>query len=160
MASFSSSIYTGQLGSAGSSLNAASGFPLKRDAQGNLECLRVEYALAGTEATGDTLNLGILPIGAKVIPSLSKIVCEDPGTALTVSVGDSTVAARYCNGAALTTAHDDFFTKLPSVTAVAAQYVPVEITDSLKTLVATLVLVTAPTAGAKITFYIVFVDKN
>lgn len=158
MPTFSSSMYTGQIGAAGSSLNAPTAFPLGRDAQGALQCLRIEYALS-TEATADVINLGVLPIGAKVLPSFCRIVCEDPGTALTLDIGDVLDTDRYCDGAALTTAHDVSFTGAPSVTAVAAQYVPYEVVDGSKYLTAQVVLATALTNAAKITFYIVFVLK-
>jgi hypothetical protein len=160
MPSFNTALYAAQAVTAGGSANASASFPQKQTSSGDVRILRIEHALVGTEATADTVNLAVLPIGAKVLPAYSKIVCEDPGTALTVDIGHAGNADAYCDGAALTTAHDDFWTKLPSVTAVAAQYVPEVVTEANKVLVATLVLVTVPTAGAKITFYVAFVDTN
>lgn len=157
MTAFSSSIYTGQTGTAGASANAASGFPLAQMAQGKLRYTIVQYAL-GAESTNDTINLCKLRIGAKVIPSMSKIVCEDPGTALTLDIGHAGNTDAYCDGAALTTAHDDFWTKLPSVTAVAAQYVPEAVTAGNETVLATVVLATALTSAAKVTFYVAWIE--
>jgi hypothetical protein len=52
---------------------------------------------AGLAAT-DIINLIKLPSRAKVVPHLSKLVAENPGTALIIDVGDSEDADRYIDG--------------------------------------------------------------
>jgi hypothetical protein len=154
MASFNTTAYGQQIGAGASPI-----YPKASTANGKLRYAAIPYTLAGTEATNDTINLIRLKAGAIPLPSLSKIVCEDPGTALTLDIGFASNLDSLCDGAALTTAHDDFFTKLPSVTAVAAQYVPAAIAAGDEILVATIVLATVPTAGAKLLFLIAYIDE-
>jgi hypothetical protein len=157
MSTFASALYTGQTGSAGASQNAAAGYPSAQMDSGKLRYTIVQYAL-GAESTNDTINLCRLPLGAKVLPTFSKIECEDPGTALTLDIGDAGDADRYLDGAALTTAHTAVFPSLPSTTAVAAQTVPYAIAAGNEVVKATVVLATALTSAAKITFYIAWVE--
>lgn len=95
MANFNTTLYTGQLGGAGASLNAPAGFPLAKVALGKLRIVEIPYVLAGTEAANDIINLTILRPGARVIAALSKVVCQDPGTTLTVQIGDASNRSRY-----------------------------------------------------------------
>lgn len=158
MPSFNTPLYNAQIGTAGQT--PAVSYPLAEYVAGKVRYAIVPYSLAGTEATNDLLYLVKLKIGAVVIPSLSRIVCEDPGTALTLDIGFLSNPDALCDGAALTTAHDVSFTLAPSVTATAAQYVPVPIASSADSVIyATIVLATVPTAGAKLLFLIAYVDE-
>lgn len=57
-------------------------------ASGEVEFAVVEYTLAGTEATGDVINVCLLPAGAIPLPHLSGVLVKtDPGTALTIDLG-------------------------------------------------------------------------
>ena len=46
------------------------------------------YTLLGTEAATEIIELVDLPAGCVVVPALCSAVCADPGTTLTVDVGD------------------------------------------------------------------------
>lgn len=157
MPTFNTSRYSAQIGSAGASPAAA--FPLAEFIGGKLRYAVIEYALAGTEVANDLINLVRLKRGAVPIPALSRIVCEDPGTALTIDIGFASNDDALCDGAALTTAHDVSFTGAPSVTAVAAQYVPAAIAAGDEVIFATVKTATALTAGAKLLFLIAYVDE-
>lgn len=50
--------------------------------------LDVSYTLAGTEVANDVIVLALLPKGARVIAERIAIYCADPGTALTLDIGD------------------------------------------------------------------------
>ncbi len=157
MPSFNTVKYGRQIGSAGAS--PSSTYPGAKAITGKVRYAHIEYALLGTEVANDTINIVRLKAGAQVIPSLCRIVCEDPGTALSLDVGFASNVDALCDGAALTTAHDVSFTGAASVTAVAAQYVPVDIAVGDEVIFATLTLATALTAGAKLLFLIAYVDE-
>jgi len=157
MATFNSVKYGNQIGSAGAS--PASTYPIAKVITGKVRYALIEYALAATEAAADTINLVKLKAGARVIPSLCRIVCEDPGTALSLDVGFASNPDALCDGAALTTAHDVSFTGAASVTAVAAQYVPVDIAAGDEVIYATVTVATSLTAAAKLLFLIAYVDE-
>jgi len=157
MPTFNSDNYAAQVGSAGASPAAA--YPLAKNIAGKLRYAVIPYALAGTEIANDIINLVRFKVGSKVISSLSRIVCEDPGTALTIDIGFASNADALCDGAALTTAHDVSFTGAASVTAVAAQYIPVDIASGDEVIFATVKTATTLTAGAKLLFLIAYVDE-
>lgn len=96
MATYNSTLYTAQIGTAGASANAAAAFPAAKNAFGKLRYVQVPYALAGTEAANEFIYLTLLKPGDRVIAALSKVICEDPGTTLTLQVGDASNADRYC----------------------------------------------------------------
>ncbi len=74
----------------------------KNIASGEVEFAVVQYALAGTEAANDVIDLCILPAGVTPVPQLSKITCgADPGTTLTMHVGTAAAASGWINGAVL-----------------------------------------------------------
>lgn len=157
MPTFNSPRYASQVGSAGGS--PASGYPLAKLSAGKKRIAVVPYTLAGTEAASDIINLIRLKPGAVVIPSESRIVCEDPGTALTIDVGFASNDDALCDGAALTTAHDVTFTSAASVTATAQQYVPAALAVGDEVIFATVRTATSLTAGAKLLFLIAYLDE-
>ena len=56
-------------------------------ASGRVEFAYIPYALAGTEAANDIINLCVLPAGAVPIVPLCHVTCSaDPGTTLTLDV--------------------------------------------------------------------------
>lgn len=72
------------------------------DNGGLLLFYNVEVALTSGVAANDTFQLIDLPPGAVIVPELSYIAATgDPGTTLTLDVGDSGDADRYCDGANL-----------------------------------------------------------
>lgn len=154
MPTFNTPTYLLQIGSGASPL-----LPQANFANAKLRYATIRYALAGTEATADILNLVRLKPGVVILPQLSKITCEDPGTALTLDIGFASNPDALCDGAALTTAHDVFFTGAPSVTAVDQQYNPVALAAGDELIYATLVLVDTPTAGAEIVITLAYLDE-
>lgn len=162
MTTWNSDIYLGQTGTAGASANAASKYPTQQNEQGKLRITLVPYTLS-TESTNDIIRLTRVKPGTKILSTVSRIVCEDPGTALTLDIGFASNPDALCDGAALTTAHDVTWTGAPSTTVVANQYVPAAIAVTADTatdvdIYATVVLATAPTAGAKILFQIAWLE--
>lgn len=84
-------------------LRGASGLADATKFQGNVRYLFATLTLASAMAANDTFDIGPkLPAGARVLPQLSKFTCHaDPGTTLTIDIGDSSDADRYCDGAVL-----------------------------------------------------------
>jgi len=72
------------------------------DNGGILLFYNVEVACTSGVAANDTFQLFDLPPGAVIVPELSKITASgDPGTTLTIDVGDAGDPDRYCDGANL-----------------------------------------------------------
>lgn len=158
MATFNSTRYGLQIGSAGAS--PAAGFPLSEYIGGKLRFAVIEYALAGTETANDIINLVRLKRGAVVLPSFSRIVHQDCGDALTLDIGFASNDDALCDGAALgTNAGDVTFTGAGSVTATAQQYNPATIASGDEVIFATVKTATNLTAGAKLLFLIAYVDE-
>jgi len=116
--------------------------------------LTVSYTMLGTEAAADVINLGILPEGAVIDPTLSSITGDGVATTCTIDVGDDddTTAAdadRYADGLDCAAAGIDLF----SANASAARLTPYALQkDSvIKATFATLV---TPVAGKKLLFRI------
>ncbi len=154
MPTFNSTLYNQQLG-----VGATPSYPQAKLQNGKLRYMSVLYPLAGTEIANDIINLGRLKAGAIVVPSLSRIVCEDPGTALTIDIGFASNDDALCDGAALTTAHDVSFTGAPSVTAVAAQYTPTPLAAGDELLFITVKTATSLTAAAKLLIEVAYIDE-
>ena len=152
MASFNTDIYAAQAGSAGASPSAT--FPLARDAGGKLRYLIVPYTVDGAEATGDTINLGKLKVGAKVIPSLCRVKSEAAFDANDVNIGTAANANSFADALDTTNAALD----QPFVGG-DNQYAPAVITKGDEDVIATLVAVTTSTAGQLALFLIAYVDE-
>lgn len=154
MPTFNTSRFTAMTGSAGASPSAA--YQLSKFTQGKERTAIIPYTLVGTEAANDIINIIRLKEGAVVIPNRCRVVCEDPGTALTLHVGYASSATGLCQSLALTTAHDLAFT---SGTAVANQYNPQPLVYADRDIFATVTVATALTAGAKLLFVIAYMDE-
>jgi len=89
---------------------------------GGLKSLQAAYTLAGSEAANDVLYLAKLPSGAMVIPSLSSVYCPDPGTTLTLDVGDEADADRYADAIVLSAGGSVKFDSVLPVAAITAPY--------------------------------------
>ncbi|MFN0129243.1 MAG: hypothetical protein ACKV19_21450 [Verrucomicrobiales bacterium] len=112
-----------------------------------LHVAAINYKLKGTEATNDTLNVIKLPKGAQVVPGLSYVHCDDPGTTLTVSVGVSGAATKYSTAMTLSSGGLVRFT--PGV-------VDPENLAAMTDILATLASVDTPTAGADLWFVLAY----
>jgi hypothetical protein len=153
MPNFNTSLYSAQSGSAGSS--PASGYPLARDAGGKLRFLVIPYTVDGAEASGDTITLGKLKAGAKVIPSLCRVISDTGFDVSDMNVGISGNDNKYADALdTLDTASDINF-------GVAGDnaYVPTAVADGGETLIATLVTVVTSTAAGKALFLIAYLDE-
>ena len=84
-------------------LRGASGLTDPTLYQGSVRYAIATLTLSSSMAANDTFDVcPDLPAGARILPQLSKFVCHaDPGTTLTIDIGDSTDADRYCDGAVL-----------------------------------------------------------
>lgn len=112
------------------------------DDGGDLRFWNVEVALTTATAANDTFQLIDLPPGAVLVPELCSISASaDPGITLTIDVGDSGDADRYCDGAnlgALSAAGIVQFTAPAIPAAVFTPYRPTDVTR---------IYATAATAG-------------
>jgi hypothetical protein len=69
---------------------------------GKLHVERHEYVLTDAEAQADTIDICWLPTGAVVVPHLSAVACSgDPGTTLTLDIGDSSNPDRFADAIVL-----------------------------------------------------------
>lgn len=163
MPTFNTTLYAAQIGAAGASLNAQATYPFAKNAFGKLRIIQIPYVLAGTEATGDFLNLTVLKQGDRVVVGLSFLFCEDPGTTLTAIVGDLSDDDRYATTMTLSAGGVFPFYSTPGVNL----YVPADVQVPVPPVAATdqtvvkmkLASVSVPTAGAKIMIYLAVVAE-
>lgn len=153
MADFYSDIYDAQNGSAGSS--AAVGYPLARDAGGKLRYLIIPYTVDGAEASGDIIYLGKLKAGAKVIPSLSRVISDTGFDVDDLNIGISGNTNKYADDIDTLDVASDINFGVAGDNA----YAPTAVASGGETLVAELVNVVTTTAAGKVLFLIAFVDE-
>lgn len=130
-------------------------------AGGKLRVFTVAYALLGTEAATDTLQICRLPKGFTLNASLSTITLADPGTTLTLDIGDSDTSGvgaaadpdRYADGLVLSAGGTVGLASALATFGVAAT-VPYK-TGSECDLVVTIDSANTLTAAAKVIFQIV-----
>lgn len=156
MANFSTSLYSAQIGAAGSSANALATFPRARDAFGKERIVQITYTMAGTEVTNDTINLTKLKQGDRVLAARSSYACEALGTAVTVKIGDASNSNRYSGTLTFTSIAAGFF----SSAAGTDLYVPTDVVTiptppaDQSVVLLTFVGVTTPTAGKKFIIFL------
>lgn len=97
-------LFDSQVGVAGQSQAAT--YKTAKTANAKVRMVTIEYSVpsAALPAAGDIISLTKLDLGARVIAALSSIVCEDPGTTLTMHVGDLSNPKRYTASAVLSAA--------------------------------------------------------
>ena len=136
-ATYNSPLHTAQL----AALANGAARPKARAHGGTLHTLRVAYSLSATteETEDDVINLGFLPPGATVLPGLSYVDCEDPGTTLVLKVGITGNPAAFADGITLSSGGNIRFT---SGTLPASALVPITTTEN------TLVFATVASADA------------
>jgi hypothetical protein len=153
MADFNSSIITKTL--AVDSGRQSAGLVDGDDVTGVVLMATVNYTLAGTEATSDTIQLVDLPLGAVVLPQNSYCTTSaDPGTTLTFNVGDAGSATRYANGIVLSAGGCIPFTNTNIPTAACTQYRIA--TQTNQRIIATVASAASLTAAVKVTFTIAY----
>jgi hypothetical protein len=128
-------------------------------ASGDIRYAEFTYTFDGTEAaSGDTIEIGDIPVGSVVIPELSKIANEASmgGSALAITkIGDASDDDRY---SATSISVNSSTAGVTNVTpAVGASVIPrFVVTSATKRLVATFTRTNAATAGKKIAFIIAY----
>ena len=131
--------------------------PRPNQAGGGVQMAVVPYALVGTEAAADKINLCVLPAGAIPIPGLSFVDCAVPasgeGAALTLDIGYASNPDALADGIALTAGGHVLLT---SGTMPADALVPAGLGTSDTTLVATVASATGLTAEAKVVIHIAY----
>lgn len=97
-------LFDSMVGIAGQS--QAVGYKSVKSAYAKHRIIPIEYSpvSASLPAAGDIISLAKLNQGARVIAALSSIVCDDPGTTLTLHVGDLSNPKRYTASAVLSAA--------------------------------------------------------
>jgi hypothetical protein len=151
MADFYSDIAEAQNTAASQFGNAA---PTPGLVSGELQFARATVTLAGTETASDTIYLVKLPKGARVIPHLCNIVCDDPGTTLTGNVGDAADPDRY--GSAIALGVGGSFSLDELLTAPKADYKVGDAATDDGWIIFDPTTVDTLTANAKVIFTIVF----
>lgn len=152
MSNFNSPIYTKQVGSAGGSPSA--GFPLAKDVAGKLRYLIVPYVVDGAEASGDTITLGKIKVGAKVIPALSRVVSDTGFDISDMDIGIAGNINKYADALdTLDTSSDISF----GIAGDSARAPVAETADVA--VIATLTTVVTTTEGGLALFLIAYVDE-
>lgn len=148
MANINSTVLTGQ-----TSPSSSNPLPAAVYQNGKLRYAVIEATIASLGSSSDTFSLVRLQTGARVVPGLSKIICESPGTTVTGTIGDAGSATRYMTSKALGgSAQDIFWSSAPG----AAAYVSYEIAAGNETIVWTSSTIGTPTTTAKIVFLVAY----
>jgi hypothetical protein len=161
MANFYSSVYQAQNNVSSANVASAAspsvGYKTSQTVFGKLRYTVVPWTLSNTTANADIFYLCTLRLGAQVLPPLCRVVRSDPGTALSLSFGDSTDAVRYCNAIDISAAGDGAFTA--GATAATEQYAPTPIIyANQQNIIATASAVNTLTNGATLLFLIASLD--
>jgi hypothetical protein len=123
---------------------------------GNIVLLEATHTATGTEAaTGDSIIVADLPIGAIVIAEDIRVACEASlgGSDVEIAaIGDAVDADRYGTAAELNSSTATNATPTPNIAAsVVTRFV---VTAATRTVIATVTRTNALTAGKKIKFRI------
>jgi len=150
MASFNASNYQGAVTSLANRLES-------RNVEFTVKYKKASYTSIATQAANDTINLAVLPKGCIVIPSLSFIRRNGAAAAtLTIDVGDSGDADRYCDGLDAAAAGVGAFTT-PAVPDGAIN--PYTLTADT-VIVAKIATITTPAVGVALEFLIAYQDLS
>jgi hypothetical protein len=127
--------------------------PNPNQAGGGVQMAVVPYALVATEAANDIINLCILPAGAILLPGLSFVDCEDPGTTLTADIGYASNPDALADGITLSNGGHVLFTSgtMPSDALVPAALAAADIA-----IYATVATASTLTAAKKVVFNIAY----
>jgi len=150
MTTFNSELYSSQ------SYSKISDRPEVLDA---VQFVDAAYVISGSEVAGDIIKIAKLDGNVKLIPQLTTIYCDDPGTALTVALGTGTSGASTGSldtgidvkaGGAFTAGDGTAGTEWVSPSVLTS---PVDLT-------ATVVTASGLTAGADVVFRAAYQAKN
>ena len=129
------------------------------DANGKLTVATAQVTLTSATAANDILTLipaGLLPIGAVVVPQLSSVTCSDPGTTLTLDIGDAGDTDAYADGIVLSTGGQVAFTSGTKPAAVAS---PIRLAAAADAIYATVMSADTVTNNTVLTFLIAYRSK-
>lgn len=150
MATYQTNVAALQLPALGKDWKRAAGVKVT----GDVGIAFATYTLLGTETAADFIEIVNLPDGTRVLPHLCKIVAEDPGTALSGTVGDAVDPDRYSTALALDAG--GVFDFAGATDGALEPYLNLDNTSILFDIT----VATALTAGKKVTFYIAFVSES
>jgi hypothetical protein len=68
---------------------------------GGLAMIERVYRLLGSEVVGEFIRICRNPVRAKLVPHLSAVCCDNPGTTLTLDIGDAENPDRYADAIVL-----------------------------------------------------------
>lgn len=127
-------------------------------ASGDVEVAVFQYPLSsGTEeVANDVILLGILPVGAIVIPALSSVYCADPGTTLTLDVGFEGNPDAFADGITLSSGGRVEFTSGTAPSALTPEPITVGTTYPDGTVYATVASASTLTDAVVLTFTIAY----
>lgn len=108
--------------------------------------------LTAETTANDLLELVDLPAGVEVVPQLSHVTLPNPGTTLTVDIGDALDEDRYADGIVLSAGGQVAFTSATLPAAVAVPH-KTKATTRIRAKVMTAATITA---GTKATFTIAY----
>lgn len=124
---------------------------------GGLAYIERKYALLGTEAATEKIRICRNHPELNLIPHLSAVIAENPGTALVIDIGDDADTDKYADGLVLSSGG----TVLLTANAGAQNQDPVITSDESDDgqgdwIYATVMTATTLTAGAELRFRLVF----
>lgn len=129
MAIWKTALYTSMVPVGGQSQTVS--YQLAKASRGPLRIAECLYSISSgaTEAANDLIYLSLQYPGERLMPSYSKVTGQNPGTTLTLQIGDSVTANRYSGTLTLSnTATDLFFSSAVGASSGAATYNPADIT--------------------------------
>ena len=127
--------------------------------KGDLSIFTEQYTLVGTEAADEILRIHRNRPGMRLVPHLSAMVVENPGTALVVDIGDGDDADKYADGLTVSAGGTFLLSAAPGV----HQQEPVwsdPTGDQGEWVIMTFKTATALTAGQKIRFELVYATNT
>ena len=156
MATFNSDLVTKQ---AAALLKSSDGVRDGDDFAGNVKMATAHVTLTGSTAAADIINIipaELVPVGAVVVPQLCTVTCGDPGTTLTLDIGDALDTDRYADGIALSSGGCINFCTATKPAAVATPYrIPEQ-----AAIYATVASADTITNGTVLTFVIAYRSKS
>jgi len=145
--------YTTDLVDKGNATDPSSGIINGDDIGGSLMVATATYTLLGTETSGKTIQVTPpLPAQIVVVPDLCSVSCEDPGTTLTIDVGDEDDRDRYADGIVLSSGGT---VRFGSGTAAVTPHRP----STGQAIIAYIDTAATLSAGKKLTFVVVYRGK-
>ncbi len=152
MANFTTTIYDNQIGAAGAS--PAASYPQAKNVAGKERHAIVPYTVDGAEATGDTLQIIKLKVGAIVVSHLCRVLSEAALDINNLDIGDGVNVNRY--GDAMDTLNA--VSNIP-FTLGDEEYAPTAIAAGEEVVTATFVALTTSTAGQLALWDIAYLDE-